>query len=161
MYQMLLEFANWLQNLPWVLSMGGSIWSFPFIQALHFTGLSLWVGTNIALDLHLLTIGKRTQTAAEFADALFVWNWIGFAAVVTGGSLMFSINAVNYVENPAFETKLGLLIPTALILHIFIQQKVKVWGRTMEVPTAGKVAGGVEALLWLCVALAAVVIPYF
>jgi hypothetical protein len=74
---------------------------------------------------------------------------------------MFSINAVNYVGNPAFETKLGLLIPTALILHIFIQQKVKVWGKTLEVPAAGKVAGGAEALLWLCVALAAVVIPYF
>jgi len=161
MYHFIAQFADWLQNLPWVLNMAGSTWSYPYVQLTHFTGLSLWVGTNIALDLHLLGIGKRTQTSAEFADALFVWNWIGFCIVVTGGFLLFSISASSYVANPAFQVKLSMLIPSALVWHIVVQRKARVWGKTMQNPPIAKFAGFVEMLLWFSVATAAVSIPYF
>lgn len=161
MEHLLVQLANWLEHLSWVDAMGSSPWMYPFIQTLHFTGLSLWVGTNIALDLHLMCLGKRQQTAAQFLDALFVWNWIGFAVVVTGGFLLFSNAAGTYVVNPAFDMKLGLLLPIALIFHVVVQQKTRTWGQTMDVPTIGKVAGAMEILLWLSVASAAVAIPYF
>lgn len=161
MEHLLVEFAKWLENLGWVNAMGSSPWIYPFIQTLHFTGLSLWVGTNIALDLHLMCLGKRQQTAAQFSEALFVWNWIGFAVVITGGALLFVNAASTYLSNPAFDMKLGLLIPLALIFHVIVQQKTRTWGQTMDVPTIGKVAGAIEILLWFSVASAAVAIPYF
>jgi hypothetical protein len=156
----LVSFGNWLQNTSWALALATSDWAYPFVQATHFTGLSLWVGTSIAVDLSLLGIGNKGQAPSRLYDALFVWNWIGFAIAVTGGFLLFSVSAATYLINAAFLTKLGVLIPVALILHIVIQTKMRAWGQMSATPTAAKVAGLAELLLWLSVATAAVSIPY-
>lgn len=161
MYSSLLAFAHWLQNTRFAMYIAGSDWAYPPVQATHFTGLSLWVGTNVALDLRLLGFGKGRQTISEFSRALFVWNWVGFAIAVTGGFLLFSVAAGGYVANPAFQIKLGILIPLGLIMHILNQVKAREWSVSPEPPTAAKVSGFTELLLWLCVATAAVSIPLF
>jgi hypothetical protein len=156
----LIIFGHWLQNRSFALSIAGSDWAYPLVQATHFTGLSLWVGTNVAVDLSLLGMGKKSSLPLQLSDALFIWNWIGFAIAVTGGFLLFSVSAETYLANIAFLTKLGLLIPLGLVLHIFVQQKAPAWERAPETPRAAKVAGFTELLLWLSVATAAVLIPY-
>ena len=161
MNDMLLAFAHWYQNTSFILSIAGSDWSYPVVQMMHFAGLSLWVGTNVALDLRLLGVGKGRQTPAELSDAMFVWNWLGLAIGVAGGLMLFGVGAGGYVVNPAFRFKLALLIPLGLILHIIIQRKVREWSKTPEVPGIGKLAGLTEILLWFSVATAAVAIPYF
>lgn len=153
-------FGHWLQNRPYALAIAGSDWAYPLVQATHFTGLSLWIGTIVAVDLSLLGVGKKSSTPLHLSDALFIWNWIGFAIAVTGGFLLFSVSAETYIANPAFVTKLGLLIPLGLLLHIVIQQKAPAWEKAPETPPVAKVAGFAELLLWLCVATAAVLIPY-
>jgi len=153
-------FGHWLQNQPFALSIAGSDWAYPFVQATHFTGLSLFVGTNIAVDLSLIGIGKKSAAPFQISEMLLVWNWIGFAVAVTGGFLLFSVSAETYLTNMAFLTKLGLLIPLALVLHIVIQRKAPEWETAPETPSVAKIAGCAELLLWLCVATAAVLIPY-
>jgi hypothetical protein len=161
MYQMLVAFCHWLQNTSMALFVSGSEWAYPPVQATHFTGLSLWVGTNVALDLRLIGMGKGRQTIAELSDSLFVWNWLGFVIAVTGGFLLFSAAATGYVANPAFRVKLGILIPVGLVLHIYNQRKARVWSAAPETPTAAKISGAAELLLWVSVATAAVLIPFF
>jgi hypothetical protein len=156
----LVIFGHWLQNRPFALAIAGSDWAYPFVQATHFTGLSLWVGTNVAVDLSLLGMGKKSSPTLQLSDELFIWNWIGFAIAVTGGFLLFSVSAETYITNIAFLTKLGLLIPLALILHIVVQQRAPAWEKASEIPRLAKVASFTEILLWLCVATAAVLIPY-
>jgi hypothetical protein len=156
----LVMFGHWLQNRPFALSIAGSEWAYPIVQATHFTGLSIWVGTSVIVDLNLLGVGRKSSTPLQLSDALFIWNWIGFAIAVTGGFLLFSVSAGTYLANIAFLTKLGLLIPLGLALHIVIQQKAPAWEKASETPPAAKVAGLTELLLWLCVATAAVLIPY-
>jgi len=157
----LVEFGNWLQNRSFALGVATSDWAYPFVQATHFTGLSLWIGTTFAVDVSLLGVGNQYQTPAQLSDALFVWNWIGFCIAVLGGFLLFSASAATYVINPAFLIKLGFLIPVALILHIVVQRNVRSWGQTADPPRAARVAGSLELLFWLAVATAAVSIPYF
>ena len=156
----LVIFGHWLQNRSFALAIAGSDWAYPFVQATHFTGLSLWVGTNVAVDLSLLGMGRKTSQSLQLSDELFIWNWIGFAIAVTGGFLLFSVSAETYVTNIAFLTKLGLLIPLALILHIVVQQRAPAWEKASKIPRLAKVAGFTEILMWLCVATAAVLIPY-
>ena len=81
----LLTFGNWLQNRSFALAVAGSDWAYPFAQATHFTGLSLWIGTTFAVDLSLLGIGNEYQTTSQLSDFLFMWNWIGFCIAVVGG----------------------------------------------------------------------------
>jgi len=156
----LVVFGHWLQNRPFALAIAGSDWVYPLVQATHFAGLSLWVGTNVAVDLSLLGLGKKSSPPLLLSDALFIWNWIGFGIAVTGGLLLFSVSAETFLTNIAFQTKLGLLIPLGLALHIVIQQKAPMWEKALETPRVAKVAGFTELLLWLCVATAAVLIPY-
>src|ERR1700688_1943827 len=120
MWQLLQQFAHWLQNTPYALYFAGSDWAFPPVQAVHFTGLSLWVGTSAAIDMHLIGIEKRSQTPYQLSKALVVWNWIGLAIAVIGGFTFFSIAAGAYIVNPAFMVKVGLLFPAALFLHFYI-----------------------------------------
>lgn len=153
--------AYWFESTHIGLSVGGSTWVYPYVQLLHFTGLSLWLGTTIAVDLHLLGVLRREQTTAQLQKALIVWNWIGFIILIAGGLLLFATAATLFIGNLAFETKVGLLLPVALAWHVLMQLKIRAWGQTMNPPNVAKVAGFVEILLWVCVATAATAIPYF
>jgi hypothetical protein len=157
----ILSVADWLQNVPLIAWLGSAQYAYPFVQLTHFTGLSMWLGTTLAVDFRLLGAGKRFQTAAQFSDALFAWNWIGLCIAVLGGFTLFSIAAVGYVDNPAFRLKLLLLIPIALAWHIFVQRKTRTWGQTTETAPAGKMAALIEILLWISVGTAAVWIPNY
>jgi hypothetical protein len=160
MYNLLYAFAKWLEGTAMGSDVRGDwIWAYPFVQLIHFTGLSIWLGTNLALDFRLLGLGRQRQTAAQVAEGLFALNWIGFCIVVLGGFLLFSATGTAFLANIAFEWKLGFFVPLALTLHIIIQQKARTWGRTMETPMLAKVAGLTEILLWTCVVTAAVQIP--
>jgi len=153
--------AKWLQNTWWALDISGSTWAYPFVQMTHFTGLSLWIGTNLSLDLRLLGVGAKRQTAGQLSDALFVWNWTGFFIAVAGGFMLFSSAATKYVPNPAFEIKLGILVPLGVLWHILVQWHARAHEQAERVTLFGRVAGLVELLLWFAVITAAVSIPNY
>ncbi len=159
MYALLVAFAKWLESTSWGTLVRTSLWAYPFTQLIHFTGLSIWIGTNLALDLRLLGVGKKRGTAAELSEDLFAWNWIGFCIVILGGFLLFSSTATTFIVNVAFRWKLGIFIPLAILWHIVVQQKAKTWGTTGETPAIAKFFGLAEILLWICVISAAVEIP--
>ena len=159
MHDTVLAFAKWAESTPWGLMARESIWAYPFVQLIHFTGLPIWLGTNFALDLRLLGVGGRRATAAQVAQELFAWNWIGFAIVLTGGFMLFSGIATAFVGNVAFQWKLGLFVPLALVWHIFVQRKSRDWGQTSDIPGIAKFAALTEIVLWICVITAAVEIP--
>ncbi|MGD0965300.1 MAG: DUF6644 family protein [Candidatus Acidiferrales bacterium] len=157
----LLPVCRHLQTTSWATAIRLSEWMYPFIQLIHFSGLSLWLGTNVAGDLRLLGVGKKAQTAVAVRDELFMWNWIGFGIAVLGGFLLFSARATMYIVNPAFRAKLFMLIPAALVWHIIVQVKTKGWGKSAETALVGKLAGLLELLLWISVVTAAVEIPNY
>jgi hypothetical protein len=160
--QGVVNFCNWLQNTPYALAIAGSTWAYPFVQTTHFTGLSIWLGTSLAVDFRLVGWVGKGRNAGEFARSLFAWNWIGFVIAVIGGASLFSTDAVAFSRNPAVQLKLLLFFPVALILHVIVQRKaIHSWGADNTVPATGKIAGLAEFLLWLSVASAAANIPYF
>jgi hypothetical protein len=158
---LLMTWARWLETSPWGYPIRTSEWLYPFIQLIHFSGLSLWIGTNIAIDMRLIGIGRRRQTAAQLHDEMFKWNWIGFGVVVLGGFLLFSSSATTFLHNAAFLVKLKYLVPLALLWHIFVQVKTPRWGRAADTPVPAKLAGAFEVCLWLSVVTAAVLIPTY
>ena len=160
MFSVLQAFAQWLEG-SWVGITVRTTGIYPFVQTLHFIGLSLWLGTNLVLDLRVLGVGNRKQTPAELRNALITWNWIAFCLVVLGGFLLFSGTASLYVVNPAFQFKLGLFVPLALIWHIFLQAKIRVWGQAPDAPPVAKWSALLEIVLWLGAVSAAVEIPSY
>ena len=157
----LVLFCRWLEHTHMGVGIVESSWAYPFVQLIHFTGLSLWVGTSLCLDFRLLGIGSKRQTPFQLSSALLAWKWIGFFIAVCGGFMLFSTAATGYIVNPAFRTKLGLLLPLGLLLDIVIQYKMPHWGQTREAPPLAKVAGLLEAFVWTAVVTAAALIPTF
>jgi hypothetical protein len=101
-------------------------------------------------------IGARRQTATEISNALFVWNWIGFAVAFAGGFLLLSAEATVYVTNTGFRLKLAVLAPLALMWHVVVQKKIRAWTETGQTSAIGTWAGAVEFLLWISVVAASV-----
>jgi hypothetical protein len=156
MYDVVLAFCTWLENTPWGVSVRGSSWMYPVVLWVHFVGLSMWLGTSLTVDLRLMGVGARRQTAVELSNGLFAWNWIGFGVAFLGGFLLLSAEATTYVTNTGFRLKLGVLTPVALIWHVVVQKQTRAWTQTEHTSTIGKWAGLIEFLLWISVVTASV-----
>ena len=156
MYDVVMASCRWLENTPWGVTIRGSSWLYPVVLWVHFVGLSIWLGSALAIDLRLMGIGAKRQTAVELSNGLFPWNWIGFGIAFVGGFLLLSVEATTYVMNTGFLLKLAVLTPLALIWHVMVQRKIQVWSETERTSAVGKWAGLIELVLWVSVVTASV-----
>jgi hypothetical protein len=129
---------------------------YPVMKWVHFTGLSMWLGTILTVDLRLLGVGEREHTAAELSSSLWAWRWIGFLVAFLGGFLLFSVEATTYVSHTGFRLKLAVLTPLALMWHVVVQAKTRAWTRAGYTSAAARWAGLIELLLWISVVIASV-----
>ena len=127
--------------------MNGPEWAFPIVESLHFMGLALSIGTIAIVDLRLLGMGMRHQTASQLAADLDPWTRSGLAVMLITGPLMFSADAIVYHNNPAFQFKMTCLF-LALLFHFTIHRKVT---RSDVPPVAARLAGGLSLALWTAV----------
>jgi len=148
MKDVVLAVCRWLETMPWAITIRLSSWLYPLVLWIHFVGLSIFLATSVAVDLRLMGVGARRQTAAELSDGLFAWNWIGFAVAFAGGFLLLSAEATTYAANIGFWLKLGVAFPIATIWHVVVQRKIT---------ALGPPAGLIELALWISVVTASVV----
>ena len=141
------SFFEWLSTSPWANFMNGPEWAFPVVESLHFMGFALSIGTIAIVDLRLLGIGIRRQTASDLAADLKRWTWLGLAIMLITGPLMFSADAVAYHNNPSFQFKMICLM-LALLFHFTVHNRAT---RTATPPLLAKLAGGVSLALWTAV----------
>ena len=154
MYEAVLACCSWLENTPWGVTVRDSSWMYPVILWVHFVGLSMWLATSLTVDLRLMGVGERRLTAAELSNGLCAWNWIGFCVAFVGGFLLFSAEATTYVSNTAFNLKLAVVTPLALMWHGVVQKKTRTWTQTEHTSAIGRWAGVIEFLLWISVVAA-------
>jgi len=157
MYEVVLACCTWLESTSWGVTIRTSSWMYPVVLWLHFVGLSMWLGTSLTVDLRLMGVGARRQTAVELSDGLLAWKWAGFVVAFVGGFLLLSAEATVYVTNIGFWLKLGLLGPLALMWHLVVQKKTRAWTETERASSIGKWAGLIDFLLWISVIAASVV----
>ena len=142
--------------MPWGVAIRASSWMYPVALWVHFVGLSMWLGTSLTVDLRLMGVGARRQTAAELSNGLFAWNWIGFGVAFLGGFLLLSAEATVYVTNTGSNLKLAVLFPLALMWHVVVQRKAPAWTRIDRASAIGRWAGAIGFLLWISVVTASV-----
>jgi hypothetical protein len=138
------HFFTWLLHSPWANFMNNHEWAFPTVQSLHFLGFAFSIGTITIVDLRLLGIAMRRQTAAQLATDLAPWTAIGIGLMLTTGPLMFSSDAVTYHFNPSFQFKM-VCLSAALLFHFTVHRFAV---RSSAPPIAAKLAGAVSLLLW-------------
>lgn len=86
-----------------------SEWVFPVFEIIHIIGFAAAIGTIAIVDLRMLGLALRRQTAAQLLKDTSMVTLIGLAAVLTSGPILFISDPGMYMRNPSFRFKIGAL----------------------------------------------------
>lgn len=150
------EFLERVQNHPTSQYIGYSWW-FPFIESIHVVAITLVVGSIVMVDLRLLGVTGLRYPASRITRELIPWTWGAFCVAVVTGIGMFVTRAPVYMENPAFQVKLVLLLLACANMTLFqfrTFRNVASWDSATITPIAARTAGAASLLLWAGILLA-------
>lgn len=143
----LLAFFQWCEQSGIGDTIRRSSWLFPLIEAVHLLGLGAIGGAVLVVDLRLLGLGLRRQSAAQLTRDAQPWL-VGslFLMIITGG-LLFLSEAIKCYYHGAFWFKMASLL-LAIVFTFTIQRKVTLAEETRIAPFWYKVVAVVSVLLW-------------
>lgn len=136
-----------------------SAWGFPIMEVLHVIGIVLWVGSIVLLDLRLVGVRKTTPM---YEYHLVPWAYFG-AVLTLGTGVIFVLADLSYLKNPAFLTKIGLVIAASVVSYVFHSRYLKDAPPLQEgeaAPPAARLRGALSLAIWLGVLIAGRMIPY-
>jgi len=169
------SFFEWLTTSPWANAINGPEWAFPVVQSLHFIGFAFSIGTIAIVDLRLLGLGMRRQSAAELAADLDpwtlpvsdimqqvrAWKWARFVIVTVSGLLPAWAEPLKLYRSPAFWVKMARL---ALVGVHALAVRGRVYGNTAKLDLAvtaeAKLAAAISLLLWAGLVVSGRLIAY-
>lgn len=108
-------------------------WGWPFMESLHFIGLSLLLGTVGLFDLRMLGFVRAIPLASLHKYIKF--GVLGFAINATTGLMFVTSVPDQYLYNPSFQTKMAFLLAAGFNMVLFY-----LWGFRAAVapePTPG------------------------
>jgi hypothetical protein len=94
-------------------------YAIPLIQSLHLFGLTLVLGTTVALNIRLLGFGMRKIKMRVLTRQLWCLAIGGLLLSMFTGILVFIPDPARYAANAAFKTKL-VLLALAILFHFTV-----------------------------------------
>ena len=145
---------DWLAGLPPAVWIQESGTAYLLVNAAHILGISLLLGGIIVLDLRLIGIVGSFPIAAV-GPVLLRASATGLGLAFLAGFWLFLVKPREYLSNPAFLAKLGLL--GAAICNIGLQHcgprfRAALQGESVHVKVRFHAA--VSLIIWLAVLLA-------
>jgi hypothetical protein len=122
-------------------------WAFPLTECFHITSFALSIGTIMLVDLRLLGLAFRHQTAGQLVKDTSLWTLAGLIIVIISGLLIFSSDPIRYIYNGGFQWKMVALV-LAIIFNYTIHRKVALSNPS---PLAARVVGALSVFLWILV----------
>jgi hypothetical protein len=126
-----------------------SFYVYPVVNALHILGIGLLVGAILPFDLRVLGALRAVPLAAA-ARLQIRFAAFGLVLAVSAGFMLFTAKPHEYVANPAFVTKIGLVAlgtANALAVRIGLQ-----WKSALATDIAGpriRLHSAASLLIWL------------
>ncbi len=138
-----------LETLPPSIWLRRSGTVYLLVNAAHIGSIGLLIGSIVPLDLRLLGL-IRPGPLAVLAPVLARTAAAGLALAVLTGAMLLSVRPLEYLQNPAFLTKMGLLGAGAL--NAWAVRRGPAWARVLDQGKAGgvlRIQAGASLLLWL------------
>ena len=131
-------------------------WAFPVCEVLHIIGFAIAIGTITMVDLRLLGIGMKKESAADLVKDTGAWTLAGLALVLISGPLIFSSDPNLYLHNASFRFKI-----TALVLAILYNYTIHRW-IALKGSSGGVafLAGLISLVLWISVVFGGIFIAF-
>lgn len=111
-----------LENSAVALWVGGSLYGYPSLLALHAVGLAVVVGIFSMRDLRLLGLFPGVPVTVFLP--LGKLGWAGFVVNAVSGVLLFTSQAVTFVGNTAFLLKIGFIV-SGMVMAGIIQSRLR------------------------------------
>ena len=152
----------WLESTPVAMWVGLSLWAYPMLLAIHIVGLAIVVGIFSMRDLRLLGLFPGLQPAAFLP--LSKLAWIGFIINAISGILLFTSQAVTFVNNTPFLIKIVAIL-AGMALAGVIQSRLRVelagMGNYAEISGSTRTIAMASLSCWLIAIIAGRLIAYF
>jgi hypothetical protein len=84
-------------------------YAYPSLEVLHIVGIALVFGTLWVVDLRILGL-LRVFDLNLLARHILPWTLLGFGLAALSGLTMFMTRVGDFIANPAFVLKMGLLM---------------------------------------------------
>jgi hypothetical protein len=128
-----------------------SIWLYPLVNIGHVVGIALLFGAIVPLDLRLMGFFRRAPLE-HLANTLVPVAATGLVIALSTGSLLFATRPLDYVGEPLFGIKLGLL--GAALVNALVVRYSQGWrgsgiAHTAPFLPAWRVHGLLSIVLWL------------
>jgi uncharacterized membrane protein YhdT len=143
----LLTFFQWCEASGIGETIRKSSWLFPVIEAIHLLGLGVIGGAVLVVDMRLLGLGLKRQSAAELTRNAQPWLVGSLVLMIITGGLLFLSEAIKCYYHDAFWFKMSCLF-LAIVFTFTIQRKVTMSDETRVSPVWSKVVAVVSVLLW-------------
>ena len=111
-----------LENTSVAIWVGESLWAYPLLLSVHIVGLAIVVGIFSMRDMRLLGLFSALQPAAFLS--LSKLAWIGFTINAISGFLLFTSQAVTFVNSTPFLLKISC-VATGMVVAGIIQSRLR------------------------------------
>lgn len=113
---------DWLESTTVAIWVGESLWGYPIMLSLHGIGLAVVVGIFSMRDMRLLGLFPGLRPSAFLP--LSKLAWAGFIINTISGIVLFTSQAVTFVNNTAFLLKIGCIV-AGMVLAGVIQSRLR------------------------------------
>jgi hypothetical protein len=159
------RFCQAIESSPLGQAIPHFTWLWPAIESLHVVTLVVLVASITTFDLRLMGLAFRRLRVSDVGNRLLPSTWGAFGVMILTGTLLFTpFAARKYCYNPAFQTKLILILLAGInmsVFHFTIYRDVSKWDETSSTPLLAKVVGSLSVLLWASVVVAGRLIGFF
>jgi hypothetical protein len=150
--------SQWIQSIGWIAATEASPVGAAVVEVSHYFSMFLLVGSMALVDLRILGVTGRSQTASELGAQVFPTMWVGFVLVTITGCLQAAATATQYYNNDYFWLKIAAMF-AATVVGIVIERNVSKWDRLPAIPVWAKVMALLSLVLWIGTILAGVEVP--
>jgi uncharacterized membrane protein len=154
----LLQLADKLQDNSIIVTLTSTGWTAAGLAILHYYSMFVLVGSMAIVDLRVLGVMRRDETASTMARRIFPWIWASLALNLLSGFVMFAGDATAYVPTHSFQVKIFVVL-MAILFGALLQWRIPSWDQAAELPAGAKVIAGISLLLWVGAILMGVEVP--
>jgi hypothetical protein len=133
----------------------GVTWLVPAVQTVHILAIAVVFASAGLLDLRLLDLAARSQSAGGMARRLLPAVWCGLAVLLGSGAVLILVEPMRALPNPAFQLKMLLLLLAVVLTGVLKASLRDDYNRPSVRLTAA-----VSLLLWIVVIVAGRWIAY-
>jgi len=141
-------FCEWLAQTPLSLTIQNVSWIIPMVQSVHILCIAIVISAVFMVDLRLLGVIGRDQPTAAYTSRFLTWIWPTLVVLLLSGSVLITGEPSRSLENPAFQTKMVLLI-LAMITTAVLQRPTAKDPAYWELSLGRKLSAGALAVLSL------------